>query len=110
MAIAITLQPTEMASWAPHTRHYLAVDGTHLAVESSSESLDDIDIPAVGDAVDEVLKLVVGELLPVHQVVRPTVVFACTDEGLAVDLTPLQTFPPGITHEAALEAMGYEVQ
>ena len=104
MAITITLQPTAMKSWAPGTRHYLAADGTNLAVESMIDTLAG-EIPGL----NELVTVMVGDTLPIHQVVRPTVVFACTEEGLAVDLTPIQTFPPGTAHEAALTEMGYEV-
>lgn len=107
MAIAITLQPTVMSSWPPGTRHYQGSDGTNFAVESSIEA---IPLPAVDVAVDELMKVVVGEVLPVKQVVRPTVVFECTEEGLAVSLTPIAKFPPATSHQAALEEMGYTTQ
>lgn len=110
MAIIIELQPTDMSFWAPGTRHYRSVDGTNLAVESMTDSVPgDIDIPAIDGAVDEIIKITTGDSMPVHQVLRPTVVFACTEDGFAVDMTPLQTYPPGTTYDAALTEMGYEV-
>lgn len=81
-----TLINDNMPRWAPVTKHYRTADGQDLAVE-------------VGEPVG-----VGGGFV---EKPRPTVIFACTEEGYAVDLTPLHRFPPGTTHEDALTQAGY---
>lgn len=100
-----SLQPTDMAGWAPGTRHYTTSDGKHFAVEAPEE------------AVPDGAKRFVGELLAVAGadpdrttvVLRPTVILPCNPDGSAYDLTPVHEFPPGTSCEDALKQAGYEV-
>lgn len=104
----VTQLDTDMFAWPPGTRHYRAQDGTFLAVEATQPGED--AIPAgVAPIIDEVVELI-GQGRKVEKiVVRPTVVFECNEDGSAGDLTPLQRFPAGTTHEDALVQMGYRV-
>lgn len=103
MATAVLINSDPPGSF-PGTQHYLLDGVQHVLIEASST---DPEIPAVEAAVDELIKVSSGEILPVHRVIRPTVVFECNDEGIALSLTPIHKFPPGTTHEAALGEMGY---
>lgn len=116
-----TLVTEQLEGWAPGTRHYRTSDGQDFAVEADPipDTANDFVSEGGGEAymvpADEAP--VVGELLmvlgetekAVKLVVRPTVIFACTPEGAAIDLTPLHSFTPGTSHEDALRGAGYEL-
>lgn len=70
---------TDMANWAPITRHY-EVDGGHLAVTVNRF------LTATG-----------------------TDVFYCDEGGGVISLEPLIRYPDGTTHTQALENLGYTV-
>lgn len=102
----VALVDSVMATWAPDTRHYVTDDGQHLAVH-------------VADGLDAVTTELINESLEVSGiptlesgihtlVVEPTTIIECTEEGIAVNLTPLHTFPPGTSHEDALAQAGYQ--
>jgi hypothetical protein len=45
----------------------------------------------------------------IHKVVvEPTVVLACDADGVATDLTPIHSFPPGTSHEDAIAQLEQE--
>lgn len=87
----------------PGTRHYLLDGVQHVLIEASATP----EVEQVEAAVDELIKVTSGEKLPVHRVVRPTVVFECSAEGIALSLTPIHKFTAGTSHEDALKEMGY---
>lgn len=101
----VTLVDSEMSSWTPDTRHYLAADGTHLAV-SVQANLTEQTIQYIEEALAaaELPKLEGGAYAIVAS---PTTVIECNDEGIALSMTPLHTFPPGTSHEDALAQAGY---
>lgn len=105
-----TLQDTDMSTWADGTRHYLTDDGRHFAVEATILA-DGASVIPVGaqPMINELLTLVGDGRAALKQIMRPTVIFECTDDGLAIDLTPLWTFAAGTTHEDALAMAGYAV-
>jgi len=94
-----------MSGWAPVTVNYTTSDGKDFAVEASTALPDE----AVRALVDEQITVTNGAVLPVTEIVRPTVIFECTAQGQAVNLTPLYEYPPGTTHTDALNQAGYEV-
>lgn len=102
---------TEMSAWADGTRHYRGDDGKYFAVEATLVEEEGTPIIPAGaqPMIDELLTVVGDGRAALKQIVRPTVVFECTEDGQAIDLTPVQTFPAGTTHAEALAAMGYEV-
>lgn len=95
----------ELPGWAPVTEHYETSDGAHWAVEASVDAVPEGALAMV----EEQLVALGTDLVSTKQIVRPTLIFACTPEGQAVDLTPLHEFPPGTTHEEALTQAGYSV-
>lgn len=100
-----TLVDSDMSTWAPGTQHYVTDNAVHLAVTVDA-GLN--DLTAAG--IDELLAANGQPTLAsgIHKVVvAPTVIVECNDEGIAVSLTPLHTFPPGTSHEDALELAGY---
>lgn len=104
------LQDTDMAHWADGTRHYATDDGKHFAVEATLVDEGTPVVPVGAQPMVDELLAVVGEgRAALKQVVRPTVVFDCTEDGMAVDMTPVAAFPAGTSHEAALTEMGYSV-
>lgn len=78
MSIATRLN-TDMAHWAPVTRHY-QVDGGYLAVT-------------------------VQRLLGA----TGTDIYLCDERAVAPTLEPIAHYPDGTTHNAALELLGYTV-
>lgn len=78
MSIATRLD-TDLAHWAPVTRHY-AVEGGHLAVTVHSF------LTATG-----------------------TDIYLCDERAVAASLEPIAEYPEGTTHTAALELLGYTV-
>lgn len=104
----VMLMPTDMSHWADGTRHYRTSDGLDLAVEATDPTDWEVVIPqGAQPMVDELLVVAGTNRAAVKQVVRPTVILACTSDGFATDLTPLHTFAPGTTHEDALQMAGY---
>lgn len=95
-----TLLSTDMSAWAPGTRHYALDDGTFVAVEAGGGLT-----PLAEAMIREALQ---GGIVTT-QLPRPTVVFACNEDGAATDLTPLHTFPAGTSHEEALTLIGHTV-
>lgn len=96
----------DMPTWAPDTRHYVTTDGRHVAVHVDA-GLNDLTAALL----DESLAASVLPTLPsgVHKiVVEPTTIFACAEDGTAIDLTPLATFPPGTSHEDAVSQLEQE--
>lgn len=100
MAAAVLVNDAPPGSF-PGTRHYQLGD-QHVLIEASTTPV----VEGVEAAVDEIIKVTTGEKLPVHRVVRPTVVFECNEEGIALSLTPIHKFPAGTSHEDALTQMG----
>lgn len=99
---------TDMFAWPEGTRHYRTAAGTYFAVDAQLPGEN--AIPAGVEPMLEEVVTLIGEGRKVETVVgRPTVVFECNEDGSAIDLTPLQRFPSGTTHEDALAQMGYEV-
>lgn len=94
---------TDMSHWADGTKHY-RVGGQDYAVEATTPGANVVPV-GVAPMITELLQIIGEGDAPLLAVVRPTVVFACTPEGYAVDLTPLHTFPPGTSHEDALAQM-----
>jgi hypothetical protein len=97
---AATLVAAEMPGWAPGTRHYVTAGGQHLAVQvdegmtalseaALDESLQALGFPALESGVHRI-------------VIQPTTILPCTEDGQAITLDPLYTFPPGTSHEDAL--------
>lgn len=86
-----------MSGWAPGTVHY-KVGTVYYAVESSVDAVPAGAVPMV----DELLTVLGTDLQRTKQRLRPTVVFACDENGVAADLTPLREFPPGTSHADAL--------
>lgn len=104
----VTRLDTDMLAWPEGTRHYRAADGTYLAVESTPLGENAIPVGAQ-PMIDEVVTLI-GQGRTVETIVaRQTVVIECREDGQAIDLTPLQRFPAGTSHEDALSQMGYTV-
>ncbi|AJD82451.1 minor tail protein [Mycobacterium phage Sheen] len=99
---------TNMSHWADGTRHYSTDDG-YLAVEAYTPECCHVVPQGAAPMINELLAVLGEGRQAVKHVVRPTVVFACNEEGLATDLTPLHKFPPGTSHEDALEQLGYTV-
>lgn len=95
---------TDMSAWAAGTRHYSGSTNNY-AVEASDVTIPENATRQIGGA----LALLNVDPNQTTMLARPTVVFECTPEGLAIDLTPVATFPPGTTHEEALAEMGYQV-
>lgn len=79
MSTTATRLDTDMAHWAPVTRHY-AVDGGHLAVT-------------------------VHQFLTASG----TDIYLCDERGIAPTLEPIVSYPAGTTHSVALMRMGYNV-
>jgi hypothetical protein len=103
--VKATLVDSVMAAWAPDTRHYVTEDGRHLAVHVATD-LNARTITFIDEALaaNEIPALSSGS----HKVVvEPTTVFECTEEGNAITLDPVHSFPPGTSHEAALHELGY---
>lgn len=107
-----TLAPTDMASWPPGARHYLTDDGQSLAVLVQSDLND-----AAKSYVNQVLEALGDEpiesfVIPVrhHRIVaQPTVVIACNQDGTAIYMTPLWSFPPSTSYRDALMQAGFDV-
>lgn len=76
---AATRLDTDLAHWAPVTRHY-QVEGGHLAVTVQSF------MTATG-----------------------TDVYLCDERAIAPTLEPIVSYPAGTTHTEALERLGYTV-
>lgn len=88
-----------MSHWGPGVRHYQLTDG-YIAV-----SVDAGVTPETQTLIDETLTALGVPTLDsgIHKVVvEPTVILACDAQGVANDLTPLHTFPPGTSHEDAI--------
>jgi len=98
----------DMSFWAPETRLYSISDGSYLAVTVDPG----VPTPEVEEVLDEALAALDAPSIASGKnliQISPTVILPCTDEGFAIDLTPLHTFEPGTSHEDALTAAGYEV-
>jgi hypothetical protein len=106
----VTLVSESPPGWAPGTQHWRTDDGRNLAVEASPDA-----IPAgfATEVIDELLTAV-GESFGSTKIVLPqTVIMECDPDGTPLDdfvPEPLWTFPPGTTHEQALEQAGYVVR
>lgn len=112
------LLSTDLAGWAPGTRHYRCSDGRFLAVEASDVPAEaETKVLTLGDSPesDAILVLLGKTSAALNIVARPTVVFLCGPNGEPVDadendydpLTPLARFPAGTTYEQALAELGY---
>lgn len=98
---------TDMSMWADGTLHFVTSDGEHYAVESSTEAIPE----GAQCMIDELLAVIGTGRQALKLRLRPTVVFACNEDGTpAGTLTPVAEFPPGTTHEQALAQMGYAVE
>lgn len=103
----ITLLDTDMAHLGPGVRHYRTEDGQYLAV-----SVDAGITQRAENTINEVtaamglpsLRSGAYTISPI-----PTVILACDEIGQAATLDRLHEFPPGTTHEEALEALGFTV-
>lgn len=89
----------EPPGWAPGARHYKTSDGKHFIIDAHTDT--------AAEQVGELLTILGSSLRGTKQIVRPTVVIECNPDGTPVDLTPEYTFPPGTTHEEALNTAGY---
>jgi hypothetical protein len=98
---------TDMSRWADGTVHYHTDDGEYLAVEAYMPDCSSVVPQGALPMIDELIAVLGEGRQAVKHVVRPTVVFACNEEGIATDLTPLHKFPPGTSHEDALAELGY---
>ena len=93
------LLDTDMSHWGPGVRHYQTGDGyaavsvdAGVTLETKAlidETLTTLGVPTLESGIHRV-------------VVEPTVVISCNADGVATDLTPLRTFPPGTSHEDAI--------
>lgn len=118
----VELLDTEMGGWPPGTRHYRTSDGVDLAVIAGAD-LSPVAREAINvflaDRDEELLEeLPAGTAIPVEQAVntpahrvvpQPTAIVVCAENGQAITLEPLHSFPAGTTAAAALAAAGYEM-
>lgn len=90
---------TVLEAFPPNTKHYRLASGDHIAVNA-----DSIPPSAVQSVVSDVLTYVGADLQKTTMMLLPTVVWACTADGLPTEagMTPLHTFPPGTSHEDAV--------
>jgi hypothetical protein len=101
---------TDMFQWADGTRHYRTSDGLDFAIEATILAEDTPIVPTGAEPmVAELIEIIGAGRAPLKRVVRPTVMFECTETGAAVSLTPVHTFPAGTTYEEALAQAGYTV-
>lgn len=96
-----------MRRWPPNTRLYVDESGQHYAVHADgglsggqqntlNAALDELGQPAVKSGMHTIIMC-------------ETTIVACDENGIAPDLTPMCTCPPGTSHEDALAAAGFEV-
>lgn len=111
-----TLVSDDVDGWAPGTRHYKCSDGQHLTVEATTDPGGTSVIErGQSPMVDDLVAVLGTSRAALKMVVRPTVVFLCSEHGEPIDadendhdpLTPLHVFPAGTTHEDALHQAGY---
>lgn len=113
-----TLVSSDIPGWAPGTDLYSTSDGRYLAVESMPVPEDTTHVIEQGQSpmTDDLLAVLGESFAAMKVVIRPTVIFLCTEDGAPLDadendhdpLTPLHIFDPGTTHEQALRNAGYE--
>jgi hypothetical protein len=113
-----TLITEMLEGWTCGTRHYKTSDGKNLAVEATLNH-GEVTIIERGQSpmADDLAAILGTSRAALKMVVRPTVVFLCSEDGEPVDadendhdpLTPLHVFPAGTTHEDALTQLGYTV-
>lgn len=101
----MTLLDTDMSHWGNNVRHYQLQNGfvavsVDSGVNGETKALIDDTLTALGvPTLDSgVYKIVV----------EPTVIIGCNSVGVANDLTPLRTFPPGTSHEDAIAQLEQE--
>lgn len=101
----ITLIPdTDMNHWYPGTAHYACEDGTFIAVHAdqhmTNHAVAHTTTPHGKPAVKRGRNFIVK---------TPTVILPCSEEGVALSMTPLFYFDPDTTVKDALKRAGYVV-
>lgn len=102
VALSATYVNLDMGFWAPLTKLYAISDGTFVAVEVP-------DMGFLPEQISELAGIAGIDVTGAKHAERPTVIVACNDEGIATDLTPLNTFPYGTSFEDALTQAGYVI-
>jgi len=105
--VVVTQVDKPMRRWPPNTRLYVDEAGQHYAVHADGGlsagqqravdfALGDLGLPAVKSGMHTI-------------VLCETTIVACDENGIAPELTPMCTCPPGTSHEDALVAAGLEI-
>jgi hypothetical protein len=107
-----TLVDDDPAGWGPVTKFYETSDGHHYAITVDGGLTPDVT-PYVDELLAEMGGLAIAQGAGQHTiVVAQTHVVELTKDwvtrGDTVEAARL--FPPGVTHEEALDAMGYKVK
>ncbi|AGK87511.1 minor tail protein [Mycobacterium phage HINdeR] len=101
---------TDMGRWADGTVLFHTEDGQYLAVEAQDPDAETTIPVGAQPMIDELINIVGDGRQALKEIVRPTVVFECNEEGIATSLTPINRFPAGTSHEDALAVLGYTVE
>ncbi len=105
--MVVTQVDRPMRRWPPNTRLYVDESGQHYAVHVDA-GLSAGQENAVNAALSDLGQPMVKSGMHTIMLCDTTIV-ACDENGIAPDLTPMSTCPPGTSHENALAAAGFEI-
>lgn len=105
--MVVTQVDKPMRRWPPGTRLYVDESGQHYAVHADegvsagqqntlNAALNDLGQPMVKSGMHTIIMC-------------DTTIVRCDENGIAPNLTPMCTCPPGTSHEDALAAAGLEI-
>lgn len=102
--MAELVEDSDMGGWPPGTRHYRSGSQNVAVVADLAPLPTDLAASMVG----ELLTRLGSDLTKTKVSLPPTYVWACTEDGQPTEdhgMTPLRTFPSGLSAEDALAAM-----